>query len=90
MVVASLGRYHGPFLAGELFSAVDAFFAPVAFRVQTYDLPLSESAKAYVQHLLELDAMRDWYDAALRETWRNAVYDDAAISTGKLVKDLRK
>lgn len=84
-----LGRYHGPFLAGDSFSAVDAFFAPVAFRVQTYNLALSESAKTYVQRLLGLDAMRDWYDAALRETWRNAVYDDAAISAGVLVKDLR-
>jgi glutathione S-transferase len=84
-----LGRYNGPFLAGDSFSAVDAFFAPVAFRVQTYNLALSESAKTYVQRLLGLDAMRDWYDVALRETWRNAVYDDAAISAGVLVKDLR-
>lgn len=84
-----LGRYHGPFLAGDSFSAVDAFFAPVAFRVQTYDLAFSEPAKAYVQRLLELDAMRDWYDAALRETWRNTVYDNAVISAGVIIKDLR-
>ena len=84
-----LSRYHGPFLAGDSFSAVDAFFAPVAFRVQTYGLNFSEPARAYVQRLLELDAMRDWYDAALMETWRNAVYDNAAISAGVMVKDLR-
>ncbi len=28
----------GPWLAGEHFSAVDAFFAPVAFRVRTYGI----------------------------------------------------
>jgi len=84
-----LSRYRGSFLAGDSFSAVDAFFAPVAFRVQTYDLTLGDAAKAYVQRLLRLDAMRDWYDAALRETWRNAVYDDTAINAGVLIKDLR-
>ena len=84
-----LSRYHGPFLAGASFSAVDAFFAPVAFRVQTYNLALSESAAAYLQRLLELDAMRDWYDAALRETWRKANYDNEALSAGVLINDLR-
>lgn len=84
-----LSHYHGPFLAGDSFSAVDAFFAPVAFRVQTYDLTLSEPATAYVQRLLDLDAMRDWYDAALRETWRKTVYENEATSAGVIVKDLR-
>ena len=84
-----LGRFHGPFLAGDSFSAVDAFFAPVAFRLQTYNLALSEPATAYVQGLLELDAMRDWYDAALRETWRKAAYENEALNAGVLVKDLR-
>ena len=36
-----LARFGGPFLAGDAFTAVDAFFAPVAFRVQTYALALS-------------------------------------------------
>ncbi len=31
-----LTRFGGPFLAGNTFSAVDAFFAPVVFRIQTY------------------------------------------------------
>jgi glutathione S-transferase len=54
-----LDRFGGPFLAGESFSAVDAFFAPVAFRIQTYRLPLSDPAAAYAGLLLGLDAMRD-------------------------------
>ena len=35
-----LVRFGGPFLAGPRFTAVDAFFSPVAFRVQTYGIPL--------------------------------------------------
>ena len=31
-----LARFGGPFLAGDSFTAVDAFFAPVAFRFQSY------------------------------------------------------
>ena len=44
-----LQRFGGPFLAGPAFTAVDAFFAPVAFRVQTYGLALDESAAAYAR-----------------------------------------
>ena len=33
-------RFGGPYLAGAEFTAVDAFFAPVVFRVQTYGLAL--------------------------------------------------
>jgi glutathione S-transferase len=33
-----LQRFGGPFLAGRSFGAVDAFYAPVAFRIQTYGL----------------------------------------------------
>jgi len=49
-----LDRFHGPFLAGDSFTAVDAFFAPVAFRIQTFQLPMSDTASAYVQRLLTL------------------------------------
>ena len=35
-----LTRFGGPFLAGASFTAVDAMFAPVVFRAQTYGLAL--------------------------------------------------
>ena len=41
-------RHGGPFLAGAKFTAVDAFFVPVASRVQTYGLPLPAQAADYV------------------------------------------
>jgi len=84
-----LDRFGGPFLAGDSFCAVDAFFAPVAFRIQTFGLPLGNSAMAYAQRLLELESMQDWYDAALRETWREISHDKEISDSGTVIEDLR-
>ncbi|MCC5826984.1 glutathione S-transferase N-terminal domain-containing protein [Alkalimonas sp.] len=70
-----LAQFGGPFLAGKEFTAVDAFFAPVAFRVQTYDLMLSNKALSYVKQLLALPAMQSWYQAALQESWREPSHE---------------
>jgi len=84
-----LQRFGGPFLAGDTFCAVDAFFAPVAFRVQTFKLSLSDTATAFVQRLLRLKAMHDWYDAALKETWREPSHEQEMLDAGVVIKDLR-
>ncbi|MBU1236687.1 MAG: glutathione S-transferase family protein [Gammaproteobacteria bacterium] len=84
-----LDRYGGPFLAGPTFSAVDAFFAPVAFRVQTYSPPLSAAAARYAERLLQLSPMREWYAAALAETWRDAGHEADARAAGETIADLR-
>ncbi|WAM49516.1 glutathione S-transferase family protein [Vreelandella venusta] len=84
-----LERFGGPFLAGEQLSAVDAFYAPVAFRVQTYSLPLSEVSQAYVQHLLAHPAMEEWYQAALAETWREPMHEQDTIKNAALLNDYR-
>lgn len=84
-----LGRFGGPFLAGPRFSAVDAFFAPVAFRAQTYDLPLSAPAAAYRDRLLALPAMVEWYQAALAESWREPAHEAEIAAAGKVVADFR-
>ncbi len=84
-----LARHGGPFLAGSTVTAVDAFFAPVAFRIQTYGLELREPAAGYARRLLLLDAMRQWYDEALREPWRDAAHDDATRRAGVWLADLR-
>jgi len=59
----------GDFLCGA-FSAVDAFFCPVAFRFQTYRVVLDAAAGAYARTLLALPAMQDWAAAAEREVER--------------------
>jgi glutathione S-transferase len=84
-----LARFGGPFLAGAAFTAVDAFYAPVAFRVQSYGLALSAPAAAYAQRLLDLPAMRDWYAAALRETQREPGHEAEVLAAGTVIEDLR-
>jgi glutathione S-transferase len=46
-------------LAGD-YSAADAFFAPVATRIATYNLPVSPRAMAYVQAHLAHPSLRRW------------------------------
>ncbi|KAH7358750.1 glutathione S-transferase [Plectosphaerella cucumerina] len=41
-----LERFGGPWLAGASFTAVDAFYAPVVSRLQTYAITLSPAAEA--------------------------------------------
>jgi glutathione S-transferase len=82
-------RFGGPFLAGRAFTAVDAFFAPVAFRVQSYEPPLSARSCEYVQRLLSLASMQEWYLAALSETWRDEEHEDEARRAGTWLQDLR-
>jgi glutathione S-transferase len=84
-----LRRFGGPFLAGRGFSAVDAFFAPVAFRVRGYGLALSAPAMGYAEGLLALPAMRQWRTAALAETQREPGHEAEVLAAGTVIEDLR-
>lgn len=86
-----LTNFGGQFLAGDAFTAVDAFFCPVAFRVQTYGLgfDLSESSRAYVDRLLALPAMQAWHRDALAETERDPVHEHDILGAGQLIEDHR-
>ena len=84
-----LRRFGGPFLAGGAFTAVDAFFAPVAFRERGYGLELSAPAQAYAARLLDLPAMREWHAAALAETWREPGHEADVLSWGEIIEDRR-
>jgi len=48
-----------PWLCGD-YSAADAFFAPVASRIATYNLPVTEAAMAYVTAHLAHPSFRRW------------------------------
>ncbi len=85
-----LNRFGGPFLAGNTFTAVDAFFAPVAFRVQSYGLPLAAPAQAYVELLLSLPGMLAWQQAALADPYREASHEAEPLRHGILTADLRR
>lgn len=56
----------GPFLFGR-FSNADAMYAPVVTRFQTYGVPAPPPVRGYMDAVLALPAMRDWYAAALTE-----------------------
>ena len=84
-----LDRFGGPFLAGAHFTAVDAFFAPVAFRVQTYELKLQPVSMQYVAGLLELQSMQEWLAAALGEPWRDEPHEAEARRAGTWIEDRR-
>lgn len=81
-------RFGGPFLAGSRFTAVDAFFAPVAFRTLTYDLPLRE--REYAERLLALPSMREWYESALVEPFRDEPHELELRAAGEWLADLRR
>ncbi|MBT1444337.1 glutathione S-transferase family protein [Shewanella sp. JM162201] len=85
-----LERFGGPFLAGSKFSAADAFFAPIAFRAQTYAPELSNQSRAYIDTLLGLKGMQSWYQAALAEPWRDDEHEKEALEAGEILADFRQ
>jgi glutathione S-transferase len=85
-----LSRFGGPFLTGRAFSAADAFFAPVAFRIQTYRPPLAPAALTYSERLLALAPMRTWYAEALAESWRDEAHEHQTLTVGTVTDDLRR
>lgn len=85
-----LSRFGGPFLAGDSFTAADAFYAPVALRLQTYGIELSQPAADYATRLLAVPALLDWYQAGLAETWREPSHEAEARAAGTITSDLRQ
>lgn len=84
-----LRRFGGPWLAGASFTAADAFFAPVAFRVQTYALPFDPESADYAMRMLELPSMHRWYADALREGFRDEPHEQEMLQAGTVLADFR-
>jgi glutathione S-transferase len=82
-------RFGGPFLAGAEFTAADAFFAPVVFRLRTYSLELGATGTAWLEHMLGLPAMREWEEQALREHYREAGHEEMLAACGSIIQDYR-
>jgi glutathione S-transferase len=57
----------GSLLFGR-FSVADAFFAPVVMRFQTYGVKVPPLAQEYCEAVKALSAVREWCDAARKET----------------------
>ena len=69
-----LARFGGPWLAGPKFTALDAFFAPVAFRIRTHGLAVGEGQQ-WVDQMLSHPAMQKWEEEALAESWREESHE---------------
>lgn len=61
----------GPYLFGHA-SIADAFFAPVAARLRSYQVVLPADAEAYVNTIYQWPAFQRWYRAGLQEAESNA------------------
>ncbi len=83
-----LDRFDGPWLAGPDLTALDAFFAPVAFRVRTHGLDFGRGQK-WVERVLAHPAMQQWETEALAESWREPSHESEIGASGKLVEDFR-
>jgi glutathione S-transferase len=84
-----LDRFGGPWLAGAAFTAVDAFYAPVAFRVRTYGIDVGPAGLAWVDQMIAHPAMREWETVALAETWREAGHEAELAESGTITADFR-
>ena len=85
-----LSRFGGPFLGGAAFTAVDAMYAPVVFRIQTYDLPMQGAASNYVSHMLALPGMQQWYAQALQERDIDEAHEQDVARYSDIIDDARQ
>ena len=86
---SGLDRFGGPWLAGAQFSAADAFYAPVAFRIRTYGLDVGRG-QAWVEQVLAHPAMQQWEAEALAETWREESHEAELAAAGVVTADYRR
>ncbi|WP_428332978.1 glutathione S-transferase [Novosphingobium sp.] len=84
-----LTRFGGPWLAGAAFTAADAFYAPIAFRIRTYGLDVGPQGAQWVAAVLAHPAMQEWETAALAETWREAEHEADLARCGTVTADYR-
>lgn len=65
----------GPFLYGA-FCAADAMYAPVVTRLDTYQIPVSEKTRAYMDAVLHHPAFLAWKADAFQEPWALPHYEE--------------
>ena len=62
----ALTKSKGPFLFGE-FSIADAMYEPVIGRFKSYGVPTDGLVKDYCESMMNLPAMKEWYEGAMKE-----------------------
>ncbi len=84
-----LDRFGGPWLAGDYFCAVDAFYAPVAYRVRSFALQIGAKGQAWVDHIIDHPAMREWEKQALSEPYREIGHEEEIAAVATVTADYR-
>lgn len=84
-----LDKFGGPWLAGSSFSAVDAFFAPVAYRVRSFNLKIGLQGRCWVDYIIGHPAMQLWEAAALAEPHREIGHEEEMTATARITQDHR-
>ena len=64
----------GPFLYGS-FSAADAMYAPVVTRLDTYQIPVADETRKYMDAVLHHPAYLSWRTDAFKEPWTIPEYE---------------
>lgn len=82
-----LGKFGGPWLAGEEFTAVDAFYAPIASRCRTFGIKLEGEAQEYLERLFKHEAVQAWIQEGIKEE-REPMHEDGCILGRKVLEDL--
>jgi glutathione S-transferase len=67
MWTGCLDAHGGPWLMGDRFGAVDAYFAPVVMRLRTFALPVPAGVSAYVERVVQRPSVAAWIAEALAE-----------------------
>ncbi len=62
----SLAKSNGPFLFGE-FSMADAFYLPIASRLNTYQVTVPNIMSKYIERMLALPCYQEWLEASILE-----------------------
>ena len=88
LLAEGLERFGGPWLAGPAFSAIDAFYAPVAWRIRTYGLNVGKG-QAWVDLVIAHPAMQQWQAEALAEPWREIGHEEELRAAGTVLSDDR-
>ena len=82
-------RFGGPWLAGERFTIVDAFYAPVAYRVRSFGLDIGTAGQAWVERILAHPAMLEWERQALAEPYREIGHEAEMAEAATVTADYR-
>ncbi|WP_444884414.1 glutathione S-transferase N-terminal domain-containing protein [Microbulbifer sp. PSTR4-B] len=89
LVQEGLGNFGGPFLAGEKFTAADAFYSPTIIKINNYNLSVSTETNQYFNKILALPNLKEWIDQAIQEPWKVSEYEKMEKDIGKIIRDKR-